>query len=157
MADHITKIGAERMLRGAELLDSIPKRLFDMDSIYEAQAHHIGDRRNPKMHDSPKVKCRSRACVLGWMGSDPWFRNRGLKLMVDIEEIESAKRWGATVFGDIYYKGLDGFDAAAEFFGIDYEDVERLFEVSSMNESGSTPKQVAAAMRRFVKTGKVAR
>ena len=151
MADHITKIGAARMLRGAELLTGVPRRLFNMSSWYIGAIKHVGDHRNPKIHDSPRVKCRSAACALGWMANDPWFRRKGLRLTVDLEDFQFAKDTNEPIVnGDVKYKNTSGMCAAMQFFDISLNAAIALF---GERHYGRTPKQVATHLRRFVETG----
>lgn len=144
--DHITKRGAERLLKGAELLEGVPRRMFDMRYWYAARSNHVGPIKNPQMHDSPNIECRTTACAGGWMASNPWFRQRGLKLKIKQRALEYEN-------ADVVYNDLNGSEALAEFFEIDRVAAYTLFVDLASYHGNSTPKQVAKRIRKFVKTG----
>ena len=91
-------------------------------------------------------KCGATACAVGYAGLDPWFRARGLSTSID---------------GDVKYVlpgenedddgAYDGFDAAAEFFGISGNDAYNLFSDSAYPDGGGTgPDQVIARVKQMI-------
>ena len=84
--------------------------------------------------------CGTTACALGHACSIPSFRKAGLRMRSD------------PVDENYYYpdfNGMEGLEAASEFFDIDFEGACSLF----YSRGPETPKQVAKRIRKFVKTG----
>lgn len=80
-------------------------------------------------------ECDTTACAVGYACMMPSFKKAGLKLVGSVPT----------------YKGLDGFQAAAEFFGLTYADTSALFSpISNPLGYRATPKQVAKQIRRLV-------
>ena len=149
---HVTERGAERLLRGADLMETVSRRLFNRFHWYRASVNHVGrDLRRPVMHDSPIVDCRSTACALGHMASDPWFRRRGLRLNINPEMLSFAKETRDSVYAEVWYRDFPGLYAASEFFDISMDHSRGLFG----RHGPTTPKQVAVSLRRFVRSGVV--
>lgn len=91
-------------------------------------------------------KCGATACAVGYAGLDPWFRARGLSTSID---------------GDVKYVlpgenedddgAYDGFDAAAEFFGISADNAFYLFsDVSYADRSATGPDQVITRIKQMI-------
>jgi hypothetical protein len=84
-------------------------------------------------------KCGTTACAFGHAGTIKSFRRAGLKLIVDdFAEI-------------VKYEDKEGFDAASEFFGIDYESSLYLFDPGEYDTDNATKKYVVSRIRKFVK------
>jgi hypothetical protein len=95
----------ERLRQLRRVVLAAPENLFNMNSI----------------------KCGTAMCAAGWAASDPWFIDRGLR-MVSSE----VNRTRITIADDIF---LDTFGALAEFFGIDTEDADILFAADACSDT----------------------
>jgi hypothetical protein len=151
------KIKSVYLLRLADKLEGkgaysdagpVPKVLFNMDAW-------IGEKL-PEEQVSKKLKawleanvdsgveaCGTAACACGWAASDPFFRMRGLGL----RNIR-----GYAIDNPIFelaYEGADGYDAAAQFFHIQYDHAEFLFGPEEYAD-GVGPHKVAKRIRQFV-------
>jgi hypothetical protein len=64
-----------------------------------------------------KNECGTVCCAAGHAARDPWFKRRGFKMVKDISgsPVPSNARHLLT----ISYDGKQGWDALAEFFGVD--------------------------------------
>lgn len=88
----------KRLLKLAELLDTVPPKQFDMGTW----------------------KCGTTACAAGWAASDKWFKDRGLTLIPD-RYWDDPEQWEIKFGQDV------AFAAAAKFFLVTYEEAELLF------------------------------
>lgn len=89
--------------------------------------------------------CGTTACALGWAGSMPEFRKRGLKLIWD-------KEWQE---GEVFLTESDGYklygeDAGAEFFGLTHEEACHLFIPDNFEDEHMPLTQYRRHLRRFI-------
>lgn len=90
--------------------------------------------RNDRRMEVPH-NCGMTCCACGWAGLNRWFISRGFK---------------TTHTGNVSYRGMLGWDAVTEFFGLDNDDAEYLFSDTSYDEGGVSKLEVAARIREFV-------
>lgn len=134
-------MNAKRLLKLADFLETVPKDNFDMGVVYEDEGMFAGDCA-PK-YPRPKKHCGTVACAMGWATAIPSFRRAGLRLY----------ETGSIVLKNSRCDGVfwcDSFDTAELFFELGSDESRFLFGGS---EYGSTPKQVAKHIRKFVKKG----
>lgn len=117
-----------RLLKLAALLDTVPRRRFDMGT-WGVASKVIKD----------KPVCATRACALGWATAIPEFKRAGLQLVQDYEGSTGA---------DVYFKDRIGSDAGRVFFGLTDEQADWLF-----HDGAEDPKGKAAEIREMVKAG----
>lgn len=127
--------GKRRLLKLADVLDTIPRKRFDYDEW-------VG----PDWEGAPDLSCGATACALGWATTVPAFRRLGLSLV------------------KLSYGGADPVlrvpgkrnaykqDAAARLFNLTEIETEYLF-LPTETELNATAKQVARKIRRFVQGG----
>lgn len=160
------KIGAKRLLKLADFLDTVPRRAFNFRSITRVKHKHIKRygfasfedvseedlRANVKSHSYKE--CETTACALGYCSVIPSFRRLGLRL----------------VDGDVVLAGDDtlaNFGVARMIFSISSDEAMLLFNPGDMaceyvedkylNDrihplpGTATAKQVANNIRKFVK------
>lgn len=111
----------ERLTKLAELMDGLKPEQFD-----------IGDW--VSLYKGGEADCGTVACACGWAAITPWFKQQGLSLD------------GGTPTFD----GWHGLSAAAEFFGLDRYDAERLFLGFGYDSEPVEPSDVALAIRTLI-------
>lgn len=117
-----------RMLKWAAFLDALPVgKHFNMRIYGLVPGGEMGD----------KPICATSACALGWATAIPEFNRAGLELR--------ARKGSREAF--VYYKDDSTEDAAAEFFGIPYEDAHDI----CLSDFDATPQEKAAQIRAIVK------
>lgn len=92
---------------------------------------------------SKKVSCGTEACAVGWACTIPSFRKAGLKLVGITDELIQP-----------IFKHSNGMTAAADFFGMTYEEANELFHPDGYEHDWDrpvTPKEVANKIVNFVK------
>jgi hypothetical protein len=148
------KMHAKRLLKLAALLDTVPRKEFDLNRW--------------KLERS----CGTVACACGWAATIPAFRRAGLSLKLnseasdedrkeyDLEHTPATPRekelcgaifksWCATDgWSPLIPQTYRTMDAAGVFFGLTENEVPHLF---LGGEGYSTPKQVAREIRKVVK------
>jgi len=107
----------ERLIKLAEFLERVPdSKTFDLGTWFTAEHGPVcfldkdalkGNVTREDMHT-----CGTTACAMGWAVTIPEFREAGLQ-----------NQWGMPMF-----HGRHGYDAAALFFGITYEQSMHLFD-----------------------------
>jgi hypothetical protein len=89
--------------------------------------------------------CGTTACAMGWAGSMPEFRKRGLKLVWEKDEntgdVEFVDRNGYKLFGE---------HAGAKFFGLTYEEAEFLFIPASDTAEKMPVNLYRRRLRKFI-------
>ena len=150
----LSKVSVNRLLEAAAILESYhsdPKNRKQFD---------IGTWKETTVSDDKQL-CGTTACACGVIASQPNIRKRGFKL--DINEystfmenrkgdaVEVKVLEGELTFTDKNGDKLEGFEAAAEYFGIDYSDATELFSSSGYEQYNITAKTVATAIRKYVK------
>lgn len=89
--------------------------------------------------------CGTTACAMGWAGSMPEFRKRGLKLIWDKDEntgyVELVKQNGRKRYGE---------GAGAEFFGLTDDEATHLFIPWTKYEENMTLSQYRRRLRKFI-------
>ena len=125
----------ERLLRLADLLDGVRPRMFNLGTWYTASEKRFG-----QYHDSDNPDCRTVACAIGWAASDPWFRRRGLRLVL-----------GQCGYTEPVFKTKRGWTACEHLFGLDPLNAVFLFMAECYSAEGRTqPRTVAKRIREFV-------
>lgn len=100
-----------------------------------------GVKAGEEIKESSLVECGMAACAFGWAAMIPEFREAGLGL--------SISRPGGIAAPT--YNGQCAFDAACDFFDIDYHQAQALFE---SHLELATPDQWAANARRLLREWK---
>lgn len=90
--------------------------------------------------------CNTAACAVGEATLMPAFRKLGL----------TVNRDNVTRCMQPVYRGRTSWPAVRRFFGIDADTSHSLFTSSAYAFGEVTPRMVAARIRRYVKTGKIA-
>lgn len=129
----------QKLLKLADFIEKLPPRKLDMGSLYG------------KLNGSEKLdphRCKSVAGALGW--ASVLFPR---ELQFEPRYVGATEAGGDVVLrsGKKYYDEM----AAAKVFNIPVEHAEWLFGPGA--PCYRTPKQVASAIRKYVKTGKVPR
>lgn len=89
--------------------------------------------------------CGTTACALGWAGSMPEFRKRGLKLVWD-KEWQEGEVWFTDSDGDRAY----GEDAGAKFFGLTDKEAWYLFIPDTVHEEDMPLNRYRQRLRTFI-------
>ena len=139
----------ERLLMLADMLDNL-----QLPSNAEFNMGGFGD--HVGLHEPEEQNyCGTSACALGWAALNPEFNKLGLKMewyRTVYSDLKETQRF----IGSVVYKGDSDFDAAAEFFGIDDESANYLFDPweydYDVNEIAR--EVVSARIREFVETKK---
>lgn len=87
-----------------------------------------------------RKECGATACAVGWACTIPSFKKAGLKIYDNIRG-----------YNEPLFRNFLGFDATAEFFGIDRNDATHLFHPDSYPILQSGPKDVANRIIEFLK------
>lgn len=124
----------------ANTVEKLPRQQFNMRSCFTP--HETG-RYKPGAVIARRDLKNGTACALGVAGLIPAFVRGGLKI-----KMRGDRR------GFAYYKNRMEFDAAESFFDVTNDQAFALFE--SVRMPVRTPKQWAAACRRFIKNQGVA-
>ena len=112
----------ERLLRLADLLDTVPVKHFDLGVWARSEK-----------------PCETAGCAVGWAASDPWFQQRGLRLSE--QQVVFAPR-------QVEHRS---YEAAVRFFGVRFDDAWELFSPLAYTSGNRTrPKTVANRIRKFV-------
>lgn len=133
----MNKTHARRLLKLADLLDTIPAERF-----------YLGTWCGPDWAGAPDLSCGTTACALGWATTIPEFRKLGVRM----------KREGINVGpGFAQARCPNPAGVAKRLFGIcdttdrGYEDYNYLFFPSAYpRDSRTKPREVAARIREFV-------
>lgn len=112
----------KRLLKLADFLETVKPKEFRMDSWYN------------------ETPCGTTACAFGWACSIPSFKRAGLKMKV-IRHTDVA-------YGDVTFKGLESYNAASKFFGIDIDEAEYLFSPDAYSGKG-IKRQVIRRIRKL--------
>ena len=123
------KLHAERLLQVVRVLEELPKT----------------KRFNLRCWHKVKPFCGTEACAVGWAAADPWFKRRGLKLAVDDED-----NGGRTTYEPVY-RSTSGFDAAADFFSITFDEALHLFSPLQYFHGKRSRRDVIRRIKAFVK------
>lgn len=78
--------------------------------------------RIPERGTEPQRRCVTAACALGSAGLKPWFIARGLRTVFD----------GYSLSLDVTYRGFRNFQAGAEFFGLERQESNIIFNGSNL-------------------------
>ena len=119
-------MNTERLLRLADLVETIPPEKFDLADYWQ----------HP---------CGTIYCGLGWAGHDEWFQNEGLRF-------EIAGWWNTPI---PVFNGLVNFDAVTAFFELASDfgrntQAEFLFSKDSYVTRPAHPSEVAIRIRLFI-------
>lgn len=108
----------ERLKILVEVLDRVEAEggKFDMDRWVEP----VG--RQPDGTPAPP-SCNTAACAMGWAAVEPRFNAMGLKLRVMRSYLSPNSTWYEPTFN-----GLNGMEAACEFFDLTLDDTAYLFD-----------------------------
>jgi hypothetical protein len=118
----------KRLLKLADFLETkVPRKRFNMTDW-------------SSVADFSAAQCDTAACAFGWATTIPSFRRAGLSSRNSV--------FGPSIVPS--FNGLEGSDAAEEFFGLGSLAVDNLFYGHSY-EKPPTPKQVAKRIRKLVK------
>lgn len=136
--------GIERLLRLADLLETLPSNAFYIGD-WKVTVEEIDKWKNWK---KGKPRCGFAACACGWAIEDPWFQEQGFA-------------WDGEDFPTPAYRGRIGFHAAVEFFHLpDFWRASYLFDCGEayVYEGGNPKKaiditadEVAAKLREEAK------
>ncbi len=139
-------VSNRRLLKLANFLaTSVPKEQFDYEVIAESPP-------GEEIKDTVGLSCGTSACALGWAGTIPEFRKRGLRLEINEEDPTQADVTFRPEGEDYSVNSYKNLHAGAIFFGISNEEADTLFNPFHNNVSyDATPKQVAKHIKNFVK------
>lgn len=121
----MTKKGKKRLLKLADLLETVDERRFNLFSWSD-----------PNFYEH---KCGTTACAVGWAMTIPSFKRAGL-----VPE----GYWNVPT-----YKRSRGWLAIQEFFGLSYTETVELFYVDQYSEENRNPYSVAKRIRELVSEG----
>lgn len=166
-------VGNRRLLKLANLLETVPKESFKMTSwLRDLKSGAFGDQLSPERVEeltiktalgenttvAPKLGCGFAACAIGWACSDRSFRRAGLRL-------KATRGYAQPVYDhpnkkQPYHQTYYDYQAIAEFFSLDggglwrngYEVAKRMFGPSSYR-NGVSPAVVAGRIRAYVEGG----
>jgi hypothetical protein len=127
------KVRDERLLRVAQLLEKLKptkEKHFSLSGWF---------------YQEPK--CGTTACACGWVGTDPWFNERGFTL-----KYTALGRKGRAAYPR--YKGFEDWEAIMQFFRLTKDEAYHLFlGLRYPRKDIDNPKAVARRIRQFVKNG----
>jgi len=103
-------------------------RPFDMSSWYDDE-----NSQDIKLLTMPAEDCGTASCAAGWAARDPWFIERGFKLVELNEDDETL----IVHYGESY-----GYDACMDFFKLPIETTTYLF-------GGQNPDDIESTIRRI--------
>ena len=148
---------ANRLVKLAEHLVTVPAELFDLDSFVEGESidnQHLTKaklKRDTTQTCTAKqlvdVNCGTTACALGWGATIPGFRRAGLSLEIEVKKYNTYNEDGVVdnynsnaIYGDVIYKDptgtkYEGFEAGSQFFGISIYDSYSLFDPWEYSEN----------------------
>lgn len=124
----------ERLLRLADFLQIVPEEKFDLEEWTNVDTLE-------KMPELTGKTCESTACAVGWASAIPEFKEIGFHF-----ELNEDQEYLIPVWGD-----HKNWDAVREFFGLSIGQAEKLFMYYNYAPGGNGPKDVAKAIRKFVK------
>jgi len=122
-----------RLNKLADFLDTVPPKQFNINRWFETDVeadHKLHLYKNSKnvpvkqyieRRHKEDNECGAAACAFGWACTIPSFKKAGLKMVGMIGEFEP--RYTAKD-GQVFHN----FSAAEQFFGINYETAEYLFD-----------------------------
>lgn len=156
-------IGDRRLLKLADILDTVPRSGFNMRSwisprgnrtgeLTAAQAVSVAISEGIAAMSTRVVECGFAGCAIGWATSDKSFRRAGLVLSFDSGDVENG--WGAAPRPSLLEDGeivAHDYDAIGVFFGMPYWHAEAMFGPQSY-ALGVRPETVANAIRRYVES-----
>ena len=96
-------------------------------------------------------ECGYAACAVGWACTMKENRRAGLKL------VATSNAWDGRLDDDSMiglqptYKGEEGYEAVAKFFGIDVDVVDYLFGATAYSKYDPSPAKVARRIRKVVR------
>lgn len=135
-------VHAKRLLKLAAFLQELPKSKFDFGTFV-----HRGAKPMLEALKARRSRCGSVACAVGWMPAVFPRHVRWVGSDVDGGNLQVTLR-------DEDYYGYN-FDVAEVFFGLSYDETRDLFNPDNGSDDSlpfsATPKQVAGAIRRFVR------
>lgn len=131
----------ERLTKLADLLDTITPQREAAEGLEWSMGFWKRQEKSPD--------CRTSACAAGWAASDPWFIERGLKLVYLPSDFAGLNHWA------VVYDGTDPHDstnALAQFFHIPIEVAEAFFIPQSYDLAlkDVTPAVVADRVRAYI-------
>lgn len=142
----------KRLLKLADFLQQLPPQKFNFSSFTQR-----GDKPMLEALEARRSNCGTTACAIGWMPAV--FPRTVCWIGVDKPgyELQVALRDGARKRDPFWgtRERLKNFDVAERFFGLSRKEVHTLFnpdENSDSLSSNATAKQVAAHIKRFVRT-----
>lgn len=151
----LSKVSINRLLEAADILEAFkPTKQNKFNISYWKQI--------PDEKDDHANACGTTACACGVIASQPKIRKRGFKLEYQqgfndekAVRVRGEEFYVRTANASLIYKDkdgyeLDGFEAAAGYFGILYDDAKFLFSGSQYQQENVTAKTVAKRIRRFV-------
>ena len=103
------------------------EKLYNFLGTVEPKKFDFSSWADTKTGETDMNVCGTTACALGWAGSMPEFRKRGLKLGWEKSYWDSSK-----VRGEVYLYSdgaidANGLEAGEKFFGLTEEEAEYLF------------------------------
>jgi hypothetical protein len=124
----------ERLLKLADVLD-------DFANVKATLRSNPASKRRPERFSLNTWACGTTACAVGVAGLHPWFRERGLGLVI-------LPGYGFALVEPVY--GVDiGWVAVERFFGLTRQDSPYLFSAHEY-ANGADEKVVAARIRAYV-------
>lgn len=125
------RVGNRRLLKLASFLRTLPRKRFDYTTW-------VGE----DWQGAQDLSCGTTACALGWAATMPAFRRLGVRL--------KKRAWGG---GQVALRGLHrgSIEVAMYIFALDHHEAHHLFTPEGKEGDGTTPKQVAKKIERFVK------
>lgn len=121
---------ADRLLKLADLLETVPRKAFDL-GLWETK-------RATKPEGKKQGECGFAGCAIGWATHAKLFR--GL----------SFRRYTWCETPHLAYRDSTNWEAVQKLFSIGATQAYHLFEEDSY-EGAATPKQVAFRIRKFIK------
>jgi len=118
-------------------LGTVKPEKFDFSSW--AQGSHCGD------IEQNINACGTTACAMGWAGSMPEFRKRGLKLVW-----KQNSTGGFVIFTDQDGESFYGDEAGEVFFGLTAKEANYLFIPCSLEDENMPLCQYRQRLRKFI-------
>lgn len=151
--DYKTGYLAKRLLKLADFLDTVPKKLFDLETFANIDLDSDGCEVALDKMKKFEPKCGATACAMGWCPTIfpkliKWYR-------LDVNSWDGNIEYGVVLKEQEKGKEFRNFKAAEKLFGLNTDEAEYLFQPSRYPSYGknATPKSVAKRIRKFVKDG----
>jgi len=150
-ADFKTGVGARRLLKLADFLDTLDARLFNLDSFINAHDSKYKPEFVEEALEKKDAQCGATACALGWCPSVFPRLVEWVEADWDVNELEVALKNKE----DSYGKKITEFAVGDWLFDLNDKYTAYLFDSTYYPEGKrhQTAKKVAARIREFVKKG----